>query len=167
MPGEDLVLGDQDVGAPVAVQVDEPQVGVVPRRVRQLGEGAERLPARVLGALVEPRGGPGERHQVELPVAGEVQQLLAAAAQRGQRRLEADGLERARTGRLPGWACRTRRRPARSGCPRRPRRPGPPSGRRRRRGRRAGSRGWRGRARAPGPGSPPCCTRARAAAATA
>ena len=42
VPGEGVVLGDQNVGDAVAGQVDEPQVRIVPVEHRQRAEGAER-----------------------------------------------------------------------------------------------------------------------------
>ena len=48
VPGEDVVLGDQDVGVAVAVEIDELQVGVARVEVQARREGAEGLPAFVV-----------------------------------------------------------------------------------------------------------------------
>ena len=85
MPGEDLVFGDQDIGMSIPRQVDELEIRVVPGQVGQRREGGELIPALVLGALEEAGRGPAELDQVELPVAGQVQELLLVAAQRRRR----------------------------------------------------------------------------------
>ena len=69
----------------IARQVDELEIRVVPGQVGQRREGGELIPALVLGALEEAGRGPAELDQVELPVAGQVQELLLVAAQRGGR----------------------------------------------------------------------------------
>ena len=84
----------------VAGQVDELEVRVVP--VPGSGsdaKGRERLPALVLGALEEAGRGPAELDEVELPVAGEVEELLPAAARarHGRWRRWRDQLRAART----------------------------------------------------------------------
>src|SRR5262249_26168052 len=94
IPGEDVVLGDEDVGVSVAVQVDEAKIGLVPAEIRQLAECAEGLPALVLGPLVEARRWTAERHPLELAVAREVKELCPAARHREQRRLGANDLQR-------------------------------------------------------------------------
>ena len=59
--------------------------------VQARGEGAEGLPALVLVVLVEAGRRPVEHHQVELAVAGQVQELAAAAP---ERRARGGGFER-------------------------------------------------------------------------
>jgi hypothetical protein len=79
IPSEPLVGGDEDVGQPVAGQVDEADVGVAPRQVRKRAERPERLPAIDLAPLEEAGRRALERNHVELPVAGEIEQPLPGA----------------------------------------------------------------------------------------
>ena len=89
------MLGDQDVRVAVAGQVHEAQVGVLPVDGGQGLEGPELGPARVLGALEEARHRGVEGDQVELAVAGEIEQLLSAALQCGWLGLARDPDQRA------------------------------------------------------------------------
>ena len=73
----------------VAVEVDQPQVGVLPVHVRTEPEGPEGDPVAVV-ALVEAGDRLAQQHQVLLAVAGQVDDLLAAPAQVRQRGLGGD-----------------------------------------------------------------------------
>ena len=90
VPPEGVVFADQEVGKPVAGEIDEFEVGVAPVQHRQRLEGSERLPVLILGALEESRASARRSHQVELAVAGKIHQLLPAAAQGGKRGLARD-----------------------------------------------------------------------------
>ena len=146
VPGERVVTGDQDVGEAVPVEVDHAQVGVVPGDVGVGPERAERLPAALVGPLVEAGHRAAELDQVQVAVAGQVEQLLPAARSPPWR-AGSPACAAARTARRRGWPCRTRRRPAGPGSRTVPRRRGRPTGRRSRRCRRAGSAAPRGRGR--------------------
>ena len=109
--GEQPVLGHQDVGQPVAGDVDELDVRVRPVEHRQRGEPLQRLEAAVLGPLEEAGIGAGQVDHVEAAAARQVEQphpgQVGAGRQRG------DGLQRPEAG-----PRRQRSRPAaRSGCP--------------------------------------------------
>src|ERR1041384_3306185 len=62
----------------VARQIDELQVGIAKRYIRNGDEGGEGLPAGIGRALEVAGQGPPELHDVELTVAGQVQELLSA-----------------------------------------------------------------------------------------
>ena len=88
VPGDGAVRGQQRVGVPVAVEVDEAQVGVVPADRRELLERAERLPVAVVGALVEARARAVVAHEVEPAVAVEVDEAAARERRLARHRLE-------------------------------------------------------------------------------
>ena len=81
VPGEGVVLGDQDVGVAVAGQVDEAQVRIARCRGSAAREtaGTDCQPSALV-VLVEARRGAVEHHEVELAVAGEVQELRPVGA---------------------------------------------------------------------------------------
>ncbi len=78
MPDEGVVLGDKHVGATVAVQVNQAQIGVAQGAVEAGSEGAERLPALGVVVLIEAGQGAVEHDQVGLPVAGQIHELRPA-----------------------------------------------------------------------------------------
>ena len=57
----------------VAVQVHKAEVGVSPIACSAAGGRSARFPVRIVGALVESRRGAAERDQVQLAVAGQVE----------------------------------------------------------------------------------------------
>ena len=72
--GEQAVLGHQDVGQPVAGDVDEGDVRVGPVERRERREPLQRLEGRVLGPLEEARVRAGQVDHVQVPAAGQVEQ---------------------------------------------------------------------------------------------
>ena len=78
VPNEDVTLADQEISVTVARQVDEFQVGVVEREIGQRSERLERRPAKVCGALEVAGCAAAELHHIQLAIAGQVEQLLAA-----------------------------------------------------------------------------------------
>ena len=93
VPGEGVVAGDQHVGEAVSVEVDHAQVRVVPGDVRAGLERAERLPAAGFRPAVATRHRAAELGQVQMPVAGQVEQLLPRLAP-GRRGLGGEHLRR-------------------------------------------------------------------------
>jgi hypothetical protein len=53
VPGERLVLRDQDVGVAVTVEIDETQIGIAPVDVGQERQRRKCLPPLILGTLEE------------------------------------------------------------------------------------------------------------------
>src|SRR5436309_7413504 len=90
VPGEAGLLGDQEVGATVAVEVDEAQVGVRPVDVGVRLERYEVLPSLVVCPLEEPRRGRAELDQGLVAAALQVHQLLACAGELSRDRLGGD-----------------------------------------------------------------------------
>src|SRR5205085_8065886 len=78
VPGEHIILADQDVGLAVAGEIDEFQVGVIPVQYGQRGERLQRAPGSIFGSLEEAWGPGVELDQIELPIAGKIEQLLSA-----------------------------------------------------------------------------------------
>src|SRR5258708_17605669 len=76
----------------VTGKVDESEIGVAPRQIGQRAEWNEGIPVLVFGALEKPGCGSLQRNQVELSVAGQIEELLPARTQLGQRRPARHGL---------------------------------------------------------------------------
>ena len=74
MPAEDVLIGGEDVGESVAVEVDEAQVGVGPVDVRRRWEGPEWHPLAVV-SLEGPLRFPAYPDQVEQAVGVDVLEL--------------------------------------------------------------------------------------------
>src|SRR5687768_8690193 len=70
----------------VAVEIDETQIRRVPRHVRQLVKGAERVPCAIVRSLVETWRRSAERHEIQTAIAGEIEQLLPPGSSAGGRR---------------------------------------------------------------------------------
>ncbi len=64
---------------PVAVEIDQPQIGVAPGDVGGKGEGREVRPLTVV-TLVETGYGFAQQDQVFLAIAGQIHNLLPAAS---------------------------------------------------------------------------------------
>ena len=107
IPMEDLVTGQERVRVPVAGEVDEPQLGIVPVHVRKRREGFKAAPPLGRGAREEAAQWRGELHQVKASVAAEVEELLPAGG-------EVTGCGYG-TEELGGGEARRRRRPGREG----------------------------------------------------
>src|SRR5580698_8710533 len=87
MPSEGDIFRDQDVGDAIASNVDKFEIGVVPVDDRYRAEVTEWLPSRAIGgALIEPGLGKFEVDQSKIAVTGDIQELLLASGQRGNRR---------------------------------------------------------------------------------
>ena len=77
IPGERVVAGDQHVGEAVPVEIHQAQVGIVPGDAGLRPERAERPPAALARALVDAGHRPAELGQVQVAVAGQIEQFLA------------------------------------------------------------------------------------------
>ena len=82
VPDERVLLCNEHVGMPVAVEVDELQVGVTHVAIETRHEGAEGLPSFGLVVLEQPGHRPVEHHDVGLPVAGQIHELRRTTSQR-------------------------------------------------------------------------------------
>ena len=83
---------------PSPVRSTNLRLGLSQSEIGQRGEGYKGLPALVFGALVETRGRPIELDQIQLAVAGQIQELLASAADGRERGLLGDPLDGCETG---------------------------------------------------------------------
>ncbi len=92
MPAKGLVLGNEHVRVAVAGEIDESQLAILEVLHGAGYERRQRLPAPIRGAFEESGCGPLQLHQIQLPVAGKVEQLRPAAAE--QRGLLPDLLHR-------------------------------------------------------------------------
>ena len=153
VPGKDSILRDQDVGVAVAGNVDEPDVGVLVLVFGVDLKAVKSLPAALGRTPVEARHRPLELNKVQPALAGEIEQLLAAACQGREPRLFGHPLERAERAIAEIPLVVPGSRPARSARRSIPRCRGRPSDRGSRRRRPAGSRCSRDRRR--GPSRPP------------
>src|SRR5437588_11619911 len=104
---EDLVTGQERVRVPVAGEVDEPQLGIVPVHVRKRREGFKAAPPLGRGAREEAAQWRGGLHPVEASVAAEGEELLPAG---GEGTRCGYGTEE-----RGGGGARRRRRPGREG----------------------------------------------------
>ena len=76
VPRERIVFGDDNIGAAVTVEIDEPQVRVIPVHVRHRLQRRKRCPVVGRRALEEPAQRALECHAVQLPVAGQIEKLV-------------------------------------------------------------------------------------------
>src|SRR5689334_14802859 len=85
MPRERLVLGDQNVGVAVTVEIEKSQVRIAPLDVGEGWQGPKWLPLLISGALVESGQRLLENHAIELAVAGKVHELVVRCRCLGER----------------------------------------------------------------------------------
>src|SRR4051794_5480126 len=81
MPAQGAVLRNQHVGVPVAGEIGEAEVGIAPVDPGQRLEWGEGFPVFINGPLVESRRRAGELRQVELAIAGEIEELLSPSGE--------------------------------------------------------------------------------------
>ena len=93
IPAEGFVFADQNVGMAVSREIDKLEIGIVPVQNRQRSEGAERAPTLVMAAFVKSGSRSRKLNEVELSVAGQVEKLLAAAADLSEGRSFCDSFD--------------------------------------------------------------------------
>ena len=81
----------------VAGEIDEAQVGIAPVRHGQRTESAKARPTRVESPLVEARDRRRQIDEIEIAVARDIHELLASAAECGERRPVRDRFDRSET----------------------------------------------------------------------
>ena len=80
VPGEHFMLGDQDIGVAIAIEVNKTKVWVVPGDIRELAERPEWLPVVIMRTFVKPRSRTREGGHVELSVARQIDELFASCS---------------------------------------------------------------------------------------
>ena len=87
VPGEEhLVVGHEEVGMAIAGQIDEAQIRVLPIEVGEIDEACGSVPSRHRRYGKRSPGSVPEVDQIEVTVSREIEQLLATAIERRQRR---------------------------------------------------------------------------------
>ena len=75
MPAEGLVLTDEDVGMPVASEIDELEIGIAPVDIGQRLERNKRFPTLLVRAFIKTCCGCFKDRKVELTVTCQIQKL--------------------------------------------------------------------------------------------
>jgi hypothetical protein len=79
IPRHHLILGNKDVGEPVAVYINEPEIGIAGIQIRKIFERSEALPTRKVGPFIVAAQRTFEPYHILMPVGSQIHELRPCA----------------------------------------------------------------------------------------